>query len=198
MRVKVKTKTRIPEMKNQARKLNGKVLSVGIFDGDMAEIAAVHEFGAVITPKNKQWLCIPLKRRYRGVNPRSLDLFFLRTDNNTAWLCKNVGRDRIEFCYMLAKKVVIPERSFLRAGWDNCERDFFKFAEKQIEKWVKQGNNPEIMLDALGLELQGYIQEYAIDLSSPPNSNITKTVKGSSNPLVDTGQMIGSIEYKVE
>ena len=185
-------------MKNEAKKLNGKTISVGVFDEDMAEIAAVHEFGAVIKPKKKKWLCIPLKKKYRGKDPKSMDLFFLQTDNNTAWLCKNVGKDKIEFCYMLAKKVVIPERSFLRAGWDNCEKNFFKFAEKQIEKWIKKGGNPDVMLDALGLELQGYIQEYAIDLSSPANSPITKQVKGSSNPLVDTGRLIGSLEYKVE
>lgn len=197
MHVRVSTRTNIPKMKREAEKLNGKTISVGVFDGDMAMIAGVHEFGATIKAK-KKWLCIPLKKKYKGKNPRNFDLFFMKNDGDTAFLCRNVGRDRIEFCYMLAKKVVIPERSFLRAGWDSNEREFFKFADKQIKKWLKKYGKTDVMLDALALQLQGYIQEYAIDLSSPPNSNITKTVKGSSNPLVDTGALIQSIEYKVE
>lgn len=197
MKVSVKTKTRIPQLKKQAKELNGKTISVGVFDEDMAMIAGVHEFGATIKAK-KKWLCIPLKKEYKGKNPRSFDLFFLQTDDGTAWLCKNVGKDKIEFCYMLAKQVVIPERSFLRAGWDECENDFYKLVDKHLNKWIAKGNKPDKMLDALGRELRGYIQDFALDLSSPPNSNITKSAKGSSNPLVDTGNLIQSIEYEVK
>lgn len=177
--------------------MNGKTISVGVFDEDMAMIAGVHEFGATIKAK-KKWLCIPLKKKYKGKDPRSFDLFFMQTDEGTAWLCKNVGKDRIEFCYMLAKKVVIPERSFLRAGWDANEDAFFKFADKQIEKWLKKGGNPDVMLDTLGLQLRGYIQTYMRNLTTPPNSNITKEAKGSSNPLIDTGALLQSIEYEVK
>lgn len=198
MKVSVKTKTRIPQLRKSTKELNGKKIVVGVFSKDMSEIAMVHEFGATITPKKKKWLCIPLKKKYKNVDPRSLDLFFLMTDDNTAWLCKEKGKDQFEFCYMLAKKVVIPERSFLRAGFDEHEKDFFKFAQKQIEQFVLKGGNVDAMLDALGLQLRGYIQTYMRDLSSPPNSGITKTVKGSSNPLIDTGNLLQSIEYEIE
>lgn len=198
MKVSITTKTRIPELVKESKKLNGKTISVGVFGGDIAQIAMVHEFGATIVPKNKKWLCIPLKKKYKGKNPRELNLIFIKTSENRAWLCKKAGKNKLEFCYMLAKKVVIPERSFLRAGWDENEKAFFKFAEKQLEKWILKGGNPDVMLDALGLQLRGYIQTYIRDLSSPPNSGITKAVKGSSNPLVDTGNLIQSIEYEVK
>lgn len=56
----------------------------------------------------------------------------------------------------------------------------------------------DALLDALGLEAKGKMQEFARDLSSPPNSPFTVEQKGSSNPLVDSGNLIGSIDYEVE
>ena len=45
--------------------------------------------------------------------------------------------------------------------------------------------------------MQGKIREYMTDLRNPANANITVAVKGSSNPLVDTGHLISAIDYEV-
>ena len=50
----------------------------------------------------------------------------------------------------------------------------------------------------MGLELKGKIQEFAIDLNNPVNHPFTVEMKGSSNPLVDSGGLIGSMEVEVE
>ncbi len=55
-----------------------------------------------------------------------------------------------------------------------------------------------VALDLIGSTAVGRIQEFAIDLRDPPNAQATIDAKGSSNPLVDTGQMVGSIDYKVK
>jgi len=57
---------------------------------------------------------------------------------------------------------------------------------------------PSTAANLLGDATKGRIQEFAIDLRDPPNAQSTVDAKGSSNPLVDTGQMIGSIDYKVK
>ena len=92
----------------------------------------------------------------------------------------------------------IPERSFIRAGFDteknNISNDMIKIAERVVDGQMKVKTG----LNLLGDATKGRIQEFAVDLSDPPNAQATIDAKGSSNPLVDTGQMIGSIDYKVK
>lgn len=202
MNVTIKDDNNIPKMLKNLKKLNGSTIKVGVPDGDLADIAAVHEFGATITAK-KKYLAIPLQRKYKGRSPREFnDLFFVPAKSgNGGTLCKTKGKGKkakVEACYWLTKSVKIPERSFLRACVDEKEKDFYKFAEKQLDKWLQSNSDPEPMLNALGLQFRGYVQKYIRDLSSPANAPLTKAVKGSGNPLIDQGNLVGSIEYSVE
>lgn len=199
MKVTVKGENNIPKLMKNLKKLNGSTIKVGVPDGDKADIAAVHEFGATITAK-KKYLAIPLQRKYKGRSPKDFsDLFFVPSKNgNGGTLCKAKGKGKVEACFWLTKSVKIPERSFLRACIDEKEKDFYKFAEKQIDNWLESHSDPDPMLNALGLQFRGYVQKYIRDLSSPANAPLTKAVKGSSNPLIDQGDLVGSIEYEVE
>lgn len=92
----------------------------------------------------------------------------------------------------------IPERPFItNAVRDNKEKyaRFLKSAGKGI---LIDNEPPRLALEKLGLMGQGDIQEEITNLSSPPNAASTIRQKGSSNPLIDTGQMRGSVTYKVE
>ena len=202
MTVTIKDDNNIPKMLKNLKKLKGSTIKVGVPDGDLADIAAVHEFGATITAK-KKYLAIPLQRKYKGRSPREFnDLFFVPAKSgNGGTLCKTKGKGKkakVEACYWLTKSVKIPERSFLRACVDEKEKDFYKFAEKQLDKWLQSNSDPEPMLNALGLQFRGYVQKYIRDLSSPPNAPLTKAVKGSGNPLIDQGNLVGSIEFEVK
>ena len=95
-------------------------------------------------------------------------------------------------------QIRIPERSFIRAGYDTNKNKIKKDTEKLIRKVVAMELNPSVAAELLGDITKGYIQEFAIGISDPPNAESTIKAKGSSNPLVDTGQMIGSIDYKVK
>lgn len=201
MNVTVKDENNIPKLMKSLKKLNGSTIKVGVPDGEMADIAAVHEFGATITAK-KKYLCIPLQKKYRNVSPRSVSgLFFVPSKSgNGGTLCKARGKGKnaeVEACFWLTKSVKIPERSFLRSTIDQKGKDFYKFAEKQIDNWLQSNTSPEPMLNALGLQFRGYVQKNIRDLSSPPNSGLTKAVKGSGNPLIDTGALLSSIEFSV-
>ena len=207
MKVTVKDDNNIPKLMKSLKQLNGATIKVGIPDekknkqgANMADIAFVHEFGAIITAKKKKYLAIPLQRKYKGRSPREFNnLFFLPDDTGGGGLlCKEKGKDQIEACYWLTKSVKIPERSFLRACVDEKQKDFYKFAEKKLDEWLQSNDDPEPMLNALGLQFRGYVQKYIRDLSSPPNSGLTKAVKGSANPLIDQGNLASSVEYEIE
>lgn len=92
--------------------------------------------------------------------------------------------------------ITIPERSFLRSGWDENGDELVKKLEKLFLQAFQKGTDLDRLTDALGLEAKGKLQKYARNLSRPANHPATQDSKGSSNPLVDTGAMIGAIDYK--
>lgn len=202
MNVTIKDNNNIPKLMKSLKQLKGSKISVGVPDGEMADIAAVHEFGATITAK-KKYLAIPLQKKYRNVSPRSVSgLFFVPSKSgNGGTLCLSKGKGKkakVEACYWLTKSVKIPERSFLRACIDEKEKDFYKLAEKQLDKWLQSNSDAEPMLNTLGLQFRGYVQKYIRDLSSPPNAPLTVALKGSNSPLTDTGALSNSIEYEIK
>lgn len=95
-------------------------------------------------------------------------------------------------------EIVIPERAFLRNGYDENKDDVIKKAEAVLGDVIGGTMSPEQLFELVGLLLKSRIQEYATKLDNPPNHPYTIERKGSSNPLVSTGDMIGAISYKVE
>lgn len=91
----------------------------------------------------------------------------------------------------------IPERSFLRSGHDAHIDEVMNKASKLLEQVISGKMSEDQLLKFVGLTLSTKIRTYARELSSPPNSSFTVEQKGSSNPLVDTGNMIGGISFEV-
>ena len=95
-------------------------------------------------------------------------------------------------------QIVIPERAFLRNGFDESKDEVIRSAEHVIGDVLSGTMSENQFFEIVGLLLKSKIQDYARDLNSPPNHPYTVANKGSSNPLIDSGDMIGSIDYKVE
>lgn len=93
--------------------------------------------------------------------------------------------------------IIIPERAFLRGGFDEYAEDVVDSVEPLMADVIGGNMSVDQLSELIGLMLSSKIKEFAIDLKSPPNSSMTIERKGSSNPLVDTGDMIGSITYEV-
>lgn len=91
----------------------------------------------------------------------------------------------------------IPERSFLRTGYDQNIDGVLKKGRALLKDVLAGKMSVAACHKAVGLELSSKISDYAIELSSPENHPFTKNQKGSSNPLVDTGDMIGGITWRV-
>lgn len=188
----------IPKLKAVLKELGKKTLEVGVFgddDAEMVKIARAHEFGVTIRPKNKKYLAIPLPPA-KGTRPRDhKDLFIPRGTNV---LAKKKGKNEFVPYFVLAEQVTIPERSFIRAGFDANVDDIVKKIDTLKDQVLELKINPKPFLEMIGKELQGKIQKYMRDLKSPPNAPLTAANKGSSNPLIDEGNLLESIDFKVK
>lgn len=92
----------------------------------------------------------------------------------------------------------IPARPFLRnamRGNLGKYRQQLKTAAPLIIKGLKNTHN---VLSRLGIQAVGDIQKSITSLRTPPNAPSTIARKGSSNPLIDTGEMRQSTTYVVE
>ena len=92
--------------------------------------------------------------------------------------------------------ITIPERSFLRTGFDKNRDAVVEKAGKMVAD-VAQGNmSASALYSGVGLELSNKIKDYAVGLNSPGNHSFTVARKGGSNPLVESGDMINGITWR--
>lgn len=94
--------------------------------------------------------------------------------------------------------IKIPERSFLRTGHDENVDRIITQTERAIGQVLAGKMTVDDMLDLYGQQMATAIKKYIRDLKEPPNHPYTIKQKGSSNPLVDTGQLIDSITWRKE
>lgn len=92
----------------------------------------------------------------------------------------------------------IPERSFIRSGFDENVDKIADKVQEVIPSVLESEVDPDIFMNAIGLEFAGLIQKKLRSIQDPPNSQMTIDRKGSSNPLQDTGQLVESIRHEVE
>ena len=198
--VKITTvKDKIPEMIKTFESLKGKKVQVGVFDGENAWLARIHEYGCDIRAKKAQYLTIPISPKSIGKKAGEFDdLFFVQAKSGEKFLARDVRKGEIELLYWLTKSVKIPERSFLRAGFDENVKEINKYSDILLKKVATGEMSEREYLDNIGQRLSSKIKTFARNLNSPANSRVTRENKGSSNPLVDTGQMIRGITWKVD
>ena len=89
----------------------------------------------------------------------------------------------------------VPERSFVRGYVDGNPRSM-QTARKAAEA-VAKGMDVEQALNLVGLSHVGGMQQRIADGIDPPLSESTIKGKGSSTPLIDTGQLRSSITHRL-
>ena len=92
----------------------------------------------------------------------------------------------------------IPERPFMRNAMRNNSQKYRNALRNSAAKIMRGKTTTDVVLAKLGNLAQDDIKASITSLSSPPNSPVTIARKGSSNPLIDTGEMRGDVRYKVE
>ena len=92
----------------------------------------------------------------------------------------------------------IPERPFMRNSM-RSNRGKYRSALRESAAQILVGEVPiKTVLSKLGILAQSDIQSEITSLSSPPNAEVTIELKGSSNPLIDTGEMRQSVTWKID
>lgn len=96
-----------------------------------------------------------------------------------------------------APRANIPERPAFRMAFDANGEKYSKIV-KVIAESASNGGNPRAELDTLGRIMQSDIRRSIEALKSPPNVPATVAKKKSADPLIDTGALLRSVDYKVE
>jgi hypothetical protein len=91
-----------------------------------------------------------------------------------------------------------PERSWLR-GWYDVQGQDIQKALRGAFQSVLTGRATRIqVLTALGERFKGQIQQRIAGGIQPANAPSTVAKKGSSVPLIDTGQLRASVSWKID
>lgn len=92
----------------------------------------------------------------------------------------------------------IPERPFLRNAMRDNKPAYRAAMQTSARKLLTGETDLDTVLKKLGIKAQGDIQGEITSLSSPANSPTTIKLKGSSNPLIDSGEMRGAVTWKID
>ncbi len=92
----------------------------------------------------------------------------------------------------------IPRRSYIRVPIENNIKEITKLIENNHKLVSENAMSAKVALDRIGIKAQNTIKESFRNNDWKANSRATVKRKGSSRPLIDTGQLIGSISFIVE
>lgn len=189
-------------------RLKIKVGIQGDADSEILTIARVHEYGATITAKTAKNLCIPIHRDSYGKSPRDFpDLFFITSEAGYVFGVvekqkkrKKQGDDLI-FLFLLLPSVTIPERSFIRAGYDKNKNRLAEVVQAEVAEIYQGRQTARKAAEFIGGKAVEFIQEYMSEASNfTPKGSIQRDRAPSyaNNPLIVTGRLRNSITFKVE
>lgn len=91
----------------------------------------------------------------------------------------------------------IPARPFLFNAIRRNRRKYLDAMKTSGAKILRGETTLEAVLNKLGVLAQGDVQAEIDNTVTPPNSPTTIAMKGSSHPLIDTGEMKRSVTWKV-
>lgn len=96
------------------------------------------------------------------------------------------------------KEIKIPERSYVRTSYDSKSGEVGSSGDELITRVVDGDMSAKSFYELLGQTCADTIRDYLINnVKAPPLSSMAIEHKGSSNPLVDTGQLAAAISYEV-
>jgi len=93
--------------------------------------------------------------------------------------------------------LIIPERSFLRSWVESASENTNKLMQKLYNDVASGKTNVVDAMKKLGAYASSGIRKQILDGDFVPNAPSTIAAKGSDKPLIDTGQLMNSIHYRV-
>lgn len=144
-------------------------------------IAGAHEFGATIKHPGGTSFGYRTEKEAKAGKVR-----FLKK-----------GKGFMELGKTKAHVINIPARPYIRATIDGNEELFLRHADTLADEILDGNMTKHEALTEIGQLIEGETKKYMINLRSPANAPSTIKKKGSDNPLIDTGLLVGSIRYAV-
>lgn len=92
----------------------------------------------------------------------------------------------------------IPERPFMRNAMRDNRGKYRTMLRASAKSILLGETSLRGSLTKLGIQAQGDIQKEIGSMRSPPNSETTIRLKGSSNPLIDSGAMRQAVTWAIE
>lgn len=212
MRVNDEIVPYLRKVKAEMEALNKLRIKVGIqgdADSELLMIANVHEYGATITAKNARNLCIPIHKDSYDKSPRDFqDLFFIRSKDGYLFGvtakkgCKNTeNANNLNFLFLLLPSVTIPERSFIRAGFDHNKEALAQLVQEAVADIYQGKTTARQAAEWIGGQAVGLIQQFMSEAGNfTPKGSIQRERAPSyaDSPLMVTGRLRNSITWKVE
>lgn len=100
------------------------------------------------------------------------------------------------FPVSVGTKLTTPERSFMRTSFDESLPELEVLRGRLFDKLLRRQITVRTALGLIGEFMVNKIQDKIRNIKSPPNHPFTiARKKGSTNPLIDKGQMIQSVTH---
>lgn len=188
---------KVPKIHREFEKLNKMQIEVGIFSDNsfIHMIAVVNEYGLTIRPHG-QWLTIPTANA-KGRKAGQIPGLFKPKNRNVLAISDPDKESGLKVMFILAKKVVIPERSFVRSTFDENLNQWTEICWHKVEDIISGDGTADQLANALGRQMQKDIRSKIKRIKTPRNSPITIANKGADNPLIDTGKLVEAVKYHI-
>lgn len=92
----------------------------------------------------------------------------------------------------------VPERSFLRVPLRQKSKEISKDFRILSARVINDEITVNSMLEQIGFKAVRYCQDAIKAGINPPNAASTIRQKGSAKPLIDSGELVGSITHVIE
>lgn len=92
----------------------------------------------------------------------------------------------------------IPARPFLLNAMRRQRRKYLNIMKEQGARILRGETTLTAVMNKLGVLAQGDVQAEIDATLTPPNAPATIKAKGSSHPLIESGEMKRSVTWKVE
>jgi len=198
------TFTEFSDIEKEIGKLATKKIIVGVVADEnslLAKYAAANEFGATIKPKKGQYISIPVHPEAKGKAPGDFSglNFVPGKHKGYAFLVRGSGL-AAERMFILKRSVKIPERAFIRTALDKRETQekAYNVARAALERILGGGGRAEDLCNAIGQSVTASIKNNIASNLGHPNSELTSSLKGGGKTLIDSGDLLKSINYTVE
>ena len=190
-------------LKTACQKMEQQKIVVGIVgsgeNSTVMAIAHAHEYGATIRPKEKKYLAIPLTKEAETAGTPTVfnDLRFVNAKGGNLLMVRDKKNGKSEAMFLLVKSVTLPERSFIRASFDEGKDKLGEIIEAQVSKVLAGQTSAEAAANAIGAQAAQMVQSYIDENRVKPASKTSK--KQIHTTLYETGTHIRDrITWKVE